>query len=525
MSRLILRGGRVVDGSGATSKEADIVVEDGRIRDVALLDAELDAEVLDVSGRIVAPGFVDVHAHDDVALLKSDGVEPKLRQGVTTDIVGNCGHGCAPLGADAETHIHYASPILGYFPHQLDWQTFPEYLARLDTTALLTNTTTLVPHGALRASVAGYARRPLHPHELSAVSATLDEALHAGAAGLSLGLMYAPGESATREELLALARIVAKHGKILAAHIRSEGHAIDDSLDELFDLGRTTGARLQLSHLKVISPHNHGRMPELIEQLDEARTAGIDITADVYPYAAGSTTVAALFPAWALADGTNGLLSLLGSGAGRDRVRTALQEPWNAAENNLYALGAEQIVLAGFADNPSYEGKTLATIAAERGQEPTGCLCDLVHCEQARLTVVLFQMSETDVATALSWPWTMIGSDGLPIDSAYTHPRMYGTFPRALCRFADQLEESVRRMTALPCERFGLDGRGILRPGAAADLVVLDPARLVDRADFGEPRRFPTGIEVVLIDGRVAAHETGTASAVGRLLRVSPNGA
>ncbi|SCK23187.1 N-acyl-D-amino-acid deacylase [Streptomyces sp. WMMB 714] len=527
-NRVLLHGGEVVDGTGAERRRADVLVENGRISAVAGISRDIDASVMDVSGSVVFPGFIDVHAHDDLALLRPDGVEPKVMQGVTVDVVGNCGHGCAPVATDPLMQASYSGPVLGRFPESPPWRSFPEYLDHLSATGLRTNAVALVPHGALRASISGYARRPLDDRELARATRDLDEALERGAAGLSLGLMYAPGDAADRSELLALARVVAARGRILAAHIRSEGDDIAGSLRELLDIARGSGVRVQLSHLKVVSPRNKGRMPEILTLLDAARSEGIDITADVYPYTAGSTTAAALFPNWALADGVPGLLASLDAPSERAEIVASMHRPWRRQENNFRALGADGILLAGFRQpvNEHYEGARLSDVADERGEDSAECLCRLMTEERGELTVVMFQMDEADVTAALSWPWSLIGSDGLPVQSPYTHPRMYGTFARVLTEYVRErglltLEEATRRMTALPAERFRIPARGVIRAGAAADLVVASPERIEDHATFAAPRRFPEHVRAVLVDGEFATLDgAATESTAGALLPI-----
>ncbi|OEU85030.1 hypothetical protein DB35_28990 [Streptomyces abyssalis] len=527
-ARVLLHGGEVVDGTGAGRRRADVLVEGDRISAVTGIPSGIDAHVMDVSGSVVFPGFIDAHAHDDLALLRPGGVESKVMQGVTVDVIGNCGHGCAPVATDPRLQASYSGPVLGRFPEAVSWQSFPEYLDRLSTTGLRTNAVALVPHGALRASITGYARRPLDARELARATRDLDQALERGAAGLSLGLMYAPGDVADRAELVALARVVAARGRVLAAHIRSEGDDVIDSLRELLDIARRSDVRVQLSHLKVVSPRNRGRMPEVLAVLDAARSEGIDITADVYPYAAGSTTAAALFPNWALADGVPGLLALLDTPSERARIVASMHRPWQRQENSFHALGAQGILLAGFRQpgNEAYEGARLSDVADERGVDAAECLCRLMTEEQGELTVVMFQMDEDDVTTALSWPWSLIGSDGLPVQSPYTHPRMYGTFARILSEYVRKrglltLEEAIRRMTALPAERFRIPGRGVVREGAAADLVVASPEQIEDHATFAAPRRFPEHVRAVLVNGAFATLDgVATESSAGAFLPV-----
>ncbi|GAA3513365.1 N-acyl-D-amino-acid deacylase family protein [Actinocatenispora rupis] len=520
MSATLLRGGTVFDGTGEPGVPADVLVRGTTIEQVGpALQAPNDATVVDLTGRYVVPGLIDVHTHDDVAILRPSGTEPKLRQGVTTGVVGNCGHGCAP-SAPGGYLSDYSAPVLGAFP-DTRWPSFADYLDDIAASGRNLHVAALVPHAPLRTAVLGPCRRPATAGEVPRIAGLLDEALGAGAAGLSVGLMYAPGNAATPAELHALARVLARHGKPLVAHLRSEGDAIEDSLAEVVDVARRAGCPLHLSHLKVVSPRNAGRMPALVAILDAHRADGIDITADAYPYPAGSTTVSALFPAWAVDRGVTGLLDALGAPATRRRVLADLRRPWKELENNYLALGPERIRLVGLS-RTELDGRTLAELAGDT--DPAECLADLVLAERAALSVILFQSDERDLRAALSWPWTMIGSDGLPVAGGAVHPRLYGTFPRVLARYADRLPglsfaQAVHRMTGLPAHRFGLAGRGSLVPGAAADVTVVDPALLADTATFDDPRRFPTGIAVALLDGRPTADRTG------RLLRVRRSGA
>lgn len=515
---MILRGGTVVDGASAT--RADIRIT-GPVIDAVGPDIQGPGE-FDASGLDVLPGFIDVHSHDDVAVLKPGFLEPKVRQGVTLTVVGNCGHGCAP--SVGELLEDYSTPVLGRFPGDRKWLTFPQYLDDVAAGRRTTNVAALVPHGPLRFAAVGAEQRPATPAEMAGMCAALDDALSAGAAGLSLGLMYTPGNAATGEELAALARIVARHGKLLVAHIRNEGHRIVESLDEMLRLARSADCAVHISHLKVASPANHGRMPEIVETLDSARDSGIDVTADIYPYIAGSTTVATLFPLWALDGGVESLLSRLRNPAERRRIQAAIAEPWSELENNFRSVGPSGIVLSGFSlpEHAGFEATTLADVAGTLELPPAEALCELVLAERARMSIIVFHMDEADVRVALAWPWTMIGSDGLPVESGNVHPRLYGTFPRVLTAYAETISfpEATRRMTSLPAGRFGLRGRGVIEPGAAADLVIADRARLRDVATYENPRRFPEGIVGVVVGGEFAWQGAAPTRNLGELVRI-----
>ncbi|HEY8455603.1 MAG TPA: D-aminoacylase [Actinopolymorphaceae bacterium] len=527
---LVIRGGTVVDGSGSPEQPADVLVEGETITAVqAGLHVPPDAAVIDASDRHVLPGFIDVHSHDDVAALKPGFLDPKLRQGVTLNVVGNCGHGCAPVCAEAEL-TSYSAPILGRVPVAMKWRSFPDYLAAIDASARTTNVAALVPHGPLRASVVGIERRTATRTETARMCAILDEALDAGAAGLSLGLMYPPGNAAGEDELTALARVVARREKLLVAHLRNEADAILTSLQELAHLAKRSGCAVHVSHLKVTSPANHGRMPEVLDTLDALRAEGVDVTADVYPYDAGSTTAASLFPPWTADRGLTSLLAALDEPAMRRQVVDDLQRPWVELENYFLTIGPERIRLIGFTlpEYQRFEGWSLADVAHAQDAPAAECLADLVLAEHGGLSVVLFQMAESDIRTALAWPWTMVGSDGLPLDHGSVHPRLYGTFPRVLSKYVAEpglgFVEAVRRMTALPASRFGLGRRGLVAPGHAADLVVVNRSRLADRATYNTPRVFPEGIDAVLVGGRLAWSPAGGIVSNGRLIRAEVTG-
>lgn len=515
---VLLRGGTVVDGTGAEPYPADVLIEDGAITAVGPGLAARGAEQVDVTGRHVLPGFIDVHTHDDVALLKPGFADPKLHQGVTTCIVGNCGHGAAPTTTDEVRR--YSEPVLGGFPEGARWESFEGYLDTLDAAARTTNVAALVPHSTVRAAVCGPGRTPATAAQIADICALVDDALAAGACGFSLGLIYAPGNAARQDELDAIARTVAARGKLLVAHVRNEGSRIDQALAEFTGIGRRASCRLHLSHLKIADRRQHGRMRRVLDLLDGYRAEGIDLTTDVYPYTAGSTTVATLFPPWTLDGGVSALLERLADPAIRAQIAAEMQRPWPQQENPLLGFGPTAIRLGGFTrpENLVYEGRSLAEIAGPSDVRER--LIELVRAESAALSIVIFQIEESDMRQALAWPWAVVGSDGLPLSGASVHPRLYGTFPRVLSRYADRLPgfgfpEAVRRMTSMAADRFGLTDRGRIAVGQAADLVVVDRDELADRATFEEPRQEPAGIAQVLVNG----------GAGGRLLRVSTTGA
>ncbi|MFV0252689.1 MAG: N-acyl-D-amino-acid deacylase family protein [Beutenbergiaceae bacterium] len=530
MVDMLIRGASVIDGTGAEPVRTDVRVRGTEIVEVAPgLPAADDEQVIEATGRELLPGFVDVHSHDDAALLRPEGLLPKLSQGVTTTVVGNCGHGCAPSGAGAALR-DYSTPILGAFPAQR-YERFNDYLDALDHAELPVDTVALVPHAPLRSAVMGMQRRPAEPLELDTIVGLLDDALTAGAAGLSYGLMYAPGNAASRDELQAIAATVARSGRLLVAHLRNEADLLDDSLEEFLDLGRATGCSLHVSHLKVTGRNNFGTMPAVIQKLDAARAQGLDVSADIYPYDAGSTTAAVLFPSWATDRGVDSLLQVLRDPTQRDRALADMHQAWTGGlENYFHSLGPAQILLAGFTAeaNLGYDGARLSDIAAERDQDPAQCLADLMLDEGGEITIVLFQTDIEGMKAALQWPHTLVGSDGLPREQGYVHPRLFGTFPRVLARYAGpsgviSRHEAVHRMSGAAAERFAA-GPGVIVPGAPASMQLIDPASYTDRADFAAPRQLTAGLEQVFLHGqRVwAAQDDGpNARSAGQLHRTA----
>ena len=506
----VFRGGTVVDGSGDEPYEADVVVDQGRILEVRESVVHRGTSEIDCEGRIVCPGFIDVHAHDDLAAVLPGGLEPKIAQGVTSTIVGNCGHGVAPSGPYGREIRSYSSPVLGAGPDAWPWPNFDAYLSVLRRARPPIHVHGLVPHGVARMSVMGFAARAATPTEERAIVAAVGEGLDAGAIGVSFGLMYAPACFAATTELIAVAREAATRGGILSVHLRAEGEHIFEALAELHEIVVETGVSVHISHMKCTGLPSHGRMGDVIRELDGWRTQGIAVTGDVYPYTAGSTTICAMLPEYALEGGVEQLLHRLQDDVIRQDVQEALARPWRRAENHLLACGPDNIALTGLhhPGNHDFEGRTIADVARARGVTPEAALLDLVVQEEGRAGVIQHQGSEDDLMTALLWPHTMIGSDGLPaVPGSKPHPRLFGTFPRVLGRYVRGMQhltltDAVSRMTGQAAKRFNLRGEGTLNRGTPADLVVFDPVAITDTATYSQPQKRPTGIDQVWVNGR-----------------------
>ncbi|MGQ9366210.1 N-acyl-D-amino-acid deacylase family protein [Azospirillum sp. ST 5-10] len=507
---VLIRGARVVDGTGAPWFRADVAVARGRIAAVApRLEAPPGAEVVEAAGRYLAPGFIDAHAHDDLVFLRQRGRPEKVAQGVTTVVVGNCSFALYPHAGRAAAPLrdHFAA-LLGAVADDEVFADFRAYKAAADGAAI--NLVSLVGHAGLRLAVLGWERRAATPAEREAMADLLARQLRQGAHGLSLGLVYPPSAWADRAELVRLAEVVAEHGALLAAHVRSYEGGLAASVEEFLDLLKAGGPSGLLSHLQAAGRPYWGSLPRTLERLETARRDGIDVGIDMYPYPAGSSTILQLLPPSAQAGGSEALLARLADPAGREALRRAVEDGEAPAdpgwESKVRLIGWENVRIGGVAD-PSLaaaEGRSLAEIAAGRGEAPFATLAWLVAADRGRTNVVMFQLDEGDLRTVLGHRLHMLGSDGLPREGGRPHPRAYGSFPRYLAMArapgGPGLEEAVRHMTAVPAQRFGLADRGLVRPGMVADLVLFGDD-VADGATFEQPTLPPRGITDVLVSG------------------------
>ncbi len=509
---LVVRGGRLVDGTGSPARDADIWVRDGRIRGVVDPATAVpgDACVLDASGLTVTPGFVDVHSHADNAPFLDEDDTSKLLQGVTCEVVGNCGFTLAPRAPDhAEELESLAARIFPALPWS--WTSFGDLLSTLDARGYVVNYAPLVGHHALRVAAMGMRSGPPDEAELQRMGDLLDEAIAAGGFGLSSGLIYPPGIFADTAELAALARRLPP-GLPYVTHMRGEGSMLLRSIEEAVEIARSARRPLHVSHLKSAGRDNWGRMSDALAFLDEGRAAGMDIRHDVYPYTAGSTMLTAALPPWMNDGGADAVLGRLRSTEVRQQLRAELARDHDSWENHIYGAGWEGIVIASSASH-EHDGRSLAEIAKRVDGDRVDVLADLLLAERLRVSMIVHSMYEPDLILAMEHPSTMIGSDGLPPGvGGRPHPRTYGTFPRVLARYCRDLgvfplEEAVRRMTSLPAVAFRLPSRGVIAPGMAADLVAFDAGTVRDLATYEDPVRAPQGVGWVMVDGDVVVRD------------------
>ena len=516
-----MRGGTVIDGTGAPRRTADVAVRDGRIASVA---AELSASgadrVVDARGMAVVPGFIDIHSHSDEAMFVSSALESAVHQGVTTVVCGNCGGASAPVLGLAASEL---DRDLSRYGLERTWTSFGEYAGAIERSGASINVCSFVGHGTLRMCVMGADARPPTSGELAAMKALLASALNEGAIGMSTGLIYPPSAYGTTDEIVALASVVREHGGLYASHIRNEGDHLLDAVGEGIEIGRRSGVRVELSHHKASGKANWGRVKDSTALIERARADGVDVTADQYPYTASSTGLAVTIPNWAHEGGPLAMVERL-----RDpKVRVRIRDEYVETGRNWDA-----IVIARAQKHPEWSGKSVAALAGTAGRDPLEWTCDALVEHDGAIDIVHHSMSEDDVRYVMSKEWIAVGSDSRanaptgPLSFGKPHPRSYGTFPRVLGRYArDQrvvsLEDAVRKMTSLPASRVRLRERGVLREGAVADVVIFDPERVTDRATYDDPHRYPEGIPFVIVSGAVVVEGGAlTAARPGRFLRL-----
>ena len=527
---VVIQHGRIVDGTGSPWYSGDIGIRQGRIAGIGNLTGAPAKRTIDARGMLVAPGFIDMLGQSELTILVNPHLPSKIYQGITTEITGE-GSSVAPvnaaiLKADRVGYEHY-----GISP---DWRTFHDYFARLEKQGMGINLASYVGATQVRRIVLGDDDRAPNAAELERMKTLVREAMRDGAVGVSTALQYAPAPYASTEELIALAAEAAKYGGIYATHMRSEADAIIPAVDEAVRIGREARISVEIWHLKTAGKANWGRMPEVIAHIQQARDAGVDITADTYAYPAGFNTFSAIIPPWAHDGGDARLIERLKDPAIRARIRKEMETPGGNWENEWQEVTGPESILVGAVANPKLlplQGKTIAEIAKLWGKDPFDTIFDLLIEDQAYTNVALFIMSEPDIALALAQPWVSIcndsegtAPDGL-LGKEHPHPRAYGTFPRILRKYVREekkltLPDAIRKFSALPAARMRLADRGVLKEGMWADVVVFDPETIRDRATFENPNQLSEGMRFVLVNGVPVIEEGKMTNALpGKVLR------
>jgi N-acyl-D-amino-acid deacylase len=510
MYDFIIKNGTVIDGTGAPRIRADVGISGERIAAIGDLSAASASEVIDASGQIVAPGFIDAHTHSDTYLLLEPDAPSKLTQGITTEVNGQCGGSSAPRLGKARLPSDWASHFYpqakGEKPQAPGptWTTVAEYRELLNGNPPAINTIQFIGHNTLRAGVTGYEPRPALPEEIKLMQQRLEQALDEGGWGLTTGLLYQPGKYATGEEIEALVRTTVQAGGMYASHIRSEGDKLLESIDEVLHLVEQTGIHAQISHLKTSGANNWHKIDALLETLNQARSKGFPVHADRYPYLASGTDLDIVLPEWAAAGGRDKILATLRDPSTRARLEAEL----DASDRDW-----SQVMIGGgwTPEVRAVSGMTVTEAARHFNLSIGKTLCRIIELDETRTNAFFFGMSEANLLRILAQPWVMPGSDASlrapwgPLGKDHPHPRAYGTMPRFLSLLTQKLglplEQAIARMTRLPATAFGIKDRGVLRTGAFADLIIFTPETFQDKATYSHPHQFSTGINHVIVNG------------------------
>lgn len=528
---VLIRGGRVLDGSGTPWRREEIGVQGGRIGRVGCIREDA-AQVIEAEGMVVCPGFVDLHTHNDLTALPYPDMESYIMQGVTTVAGGNCGLSMAPLNPDAPGLLKdYLAPFLKPgFDHRWTWKTLREYYRRIEEQGIALNIAPLVGQGSIRLAVKGFSPGEPSGAEMKAMKRLLEESLEDGAFGMSSGLIYPPGSHSSTDELIELASVLGGYHGLYATHIRNEGNKLIEAVEEAIQIGEESEVPVEIAHHKAAGKENWGKVHATLRLMQEARERGVEIDCDVYPYTAGSTTITAVLPSWLLEGGVTQMLRELRSKVTRDRVRGEIAGDLMRGENLLKAAGWDNILIGACPARPECEGRSLKEILGKGGEgaDLYERFFDWLLDVEANASMLNFVMHEDDMRTVMRSPLSSIVSDGwatAPRGGGKPHPRVYGTFPRVLGKYVRdegllRLEEAVRKMTCLPASKLRLKDRGLIREGFWADLVVFDPAQVADQATYSSPHEYPRGINYVLVNGELVVKQgQHTGGRPGKVLR------
>ena len=531
---LVIVNGHIIDGTGSPWYSGQIGIRAGRIVAIGNLEADPrkqgSTHIIDAHGKVVAPGFIDMLGQSELTMLVDPRLPSKIYQGITTEVTGE-GGSVAPLNAAI------VAADMGSYEHLKitpDWTTFRGYFARLERQGMGINLASYVGATSVRRMVLGDADIQPTPEQLGAMQALVDQAMQDGAMGLSTALQYAPAPYAKTEELIALASEAGRYGGIYATHMRSEGDAVLESIDEAVRIGKEGHLPVEIWHLKAAGKANWGRMPQIVERMDAARAAGVDISANTYAYTAWFNTFSAFIPPWAHDGGDEKLIERLKDPTTRARIRKDMLDPKSDWDNEWQEIPGPEAIQIAVVQNPeliSLLGKRLSEVAAMWHEDAIDALCDILIKDKAFTEVAVFGMDERDVVLALKQPWVSIDNDSQGtspegiLGGEHPHPRAYGTFPRILRKYVREehaltLEDAIRKFSALPAQRMRFTDRGVLKQGMWADVVIFDPATIRDLATFERPNQLSQGVEYVLVNGvPVIAEGKMTGALPGKVLR------
>jgi dihydroorotase/N-acyl-D-amino-acid deacylase len=526
---LVITNGHIIDGTGSPWYSGDVGIREGKVAAIGNLAAAPRKRTIDAAGKVVAPGFIDMLGQSELSILVEPRLPSKIYQGITTEITGE-GGSIAPLN---DAIIQADRPGYEHYHITPDWRTFRQYFARLEKQGMGINLASYVGATQVRRIVLGDDDKQPSPEQLAQMKALVREAMKDGTVGVSTALEYPPAPYAKTDELIALAAEGGKFGGIYSTHMRNEGDAVLEAIDEALRIGREAHVPVEIWHIKVAGENNWGRMPEVVAKINAARAAGADITADTYAYTAWFNDFSAFVPPWAHDGGTSKLIERLKDPATRKRIRKDMLTPSKDWDNEWQEIPDPDAIMIGVVQNPKMlplEGKRLSEIAKLWNKDPIDALFDFL-IEDPYAGVAVFGMSQSDVTLALEQPWVAIDNDSSGtspegiLGQEHPHPRAYGTFPRILRKYVREekvltIEDAIRKMSALPAQRLRLTDRGVLKAGMWADVVIFDPATVRDLATFDNPNQLSEGMEYVLVNG-VPVIDQGkmTGALPGKVLR------
>lgn len=534
MYDLILKNGIVVDGTGVPWYRADVAVKGKIIAGIGKFAPHEAEKVLDVTGMIVAPGFIDTHTHSDIIATAKNDPQNSLFQGVTTHVSGNCGKSNAPV--NPKTQDLLSRYLDAYTPKGFElgwnWTTMKEWFDIIDRQGYITDMATLLGQGTVRLAVLGMSDADPSPEEMNEMKRLVDAALKDGVVGMSSGLIYPPGSFTKTAELIELCKVIREHEAVYTTHIRSEGNDVLQATEEALEIGFQSGCKVHISHHKVQGSRNRGLSRKTLAAMEYAREKGLDVTCDVYPYIAGYSQISSLVPKWATVGGIDAMLARLGNADNRDRLCTEMENGLPGWDSFICFAGWEGVFFSSAKNDHSVEGKSIAQVGRERGKAPVDALLEVILKEKAEASVVIFALSQEDHERIIKHPLSMIGSDGFPCSydeprlQGKPHPRCLATFPRVLAKYVRDdriltLETAIHKMTGFPASRFGFTDRGLLKKGMLADFVVFDYEKIKDKSTFADPYQKPEGIRYIIKNGKTLIEDNRfSGEIIGRSVRL-----
>ena len=537
MYDLVIKNGEIIDGSGKESYFGDIGIKNGYIKEISLnIDTEA-LRVIDAKGHVVSPGFIDIDSHSDFSLYRNPRAESKIRQGITTELVGQGGRTLGPVNKERLNDLkQYTSSYVQNKnePNYWNWKSNMEFIDLLKKRGISVNIAALVGYGSIRVAVMGFDKRIPTANEMDRMMGLLDEEMNNGAFGLSLGLDNSPDSLATIEELIEMAKVVKKHDGILSVHMRDEGNYLFESINEVLEITRRSGVKLQISHLKAAHPQNWGKVEEAIRIISKARHDGLDINYDVYPYTAYESVLADVLPSWIRELSPENMVKYLKNDITRNKIIYEMTDKNSSWGNPMLGSSWNMIRIVSMKkpENKKYEGRNIEEIAEDMNLTPQEAVIRLLIEEDGVIKIIFFAMLESDLIEVMKQSMAIFCTDGLAVapygdyKDIKVHPRYYGAFPRILGRYVREkkllaLEDAIHKMTLLPAMKMNLKDRGILDVGYKADIVIFDKNTIIDKSTFDNPHQYPEGIKYVIVNGEIVIEEgVHTGRLPGEIIRI-----